>query len=381
VLVRPSHVLGGRAMEIVYHPEQMRRWLLVHATGLGPVLVDKFIEGAVEVDVDAVFDGSEIFIGGILEHIEEAGIHSGDSACVIPPFTLGRAQVARLGASTEAIARGLGTRGLVNVQYALRDDAISVLEANPRASRTVPFTSKATGVALAKVAARVMAGATLAELRAEGMLPARDAVSVPIDGHVAVKQPVLPFDRFPGVDTRLGPEMRSTGEVMGIDADLGMAFAKSQAGTATMILPAKGTVFCSLANRDKRVMIFPTKRLAELGFAILATEGTADTLRRSGVPAEVIGKYSDGGPSVVERIEAGEVDLVLNTPMGPGPRADGYEIRTAAARHGIPCVTTLAGILAAIQGIESLRSGTAAVRSLQEFHADLAASRAEEPPA
>jgi len=368
-------------MEIVYDNQQMRTWLSVNAAGLGPVLVDKFLEGAVEVDVDAVFDGTELYVGGILEHIEEAGVHSGDSACVIPPFTLGRAQLGRIAEWTEAIARGLGTRGLVNVQYALRDDAISVLEANPRASRTVPFTSKATGVPLAKVAVRVMAGATLAELRAEGLVPAHDAVSGPVPAHVAVKQPVMPFDRFPGVDTRLGPEMRSTGEVMGIDADLGMAFAKSQAGTATMILPAKGTVFCSLANRDKRVMIFPIKRLADLGFAVLATEGTADTLRRSGVAAEVIGKYSDGGSSVVERIEAGEVDLVLNTPMGSGPRADGYEIRTAAVRHGIPCVTTLSGILAAIQGIESLRSGTAAVRSLQEFHADLTAQRAEELPA
>ena len=375
VLVRPSYVLGGRAMEIVYDAEQMRSWLDRNA-GEGAVLVDKFLEGAVEVDVDAVFDGAEIFLGGIMEHIEEAGVHSGDSACVLPPYTLGRAQQRQLREYTAAIAEALGTRGLINIQYAVQNDVIHVLEANPRASRTTPFVSKATGVPLAKVAARVMAGARLADLRAEGMVPDGDAVTGPTPNYVAVKEAVMPFNRFPGVDTMLGPEMRSTGEVMGIDADFGVAFAKSQAGTGAMVLPAKGSVFVSIANRDKRAMIFPVKRLAELGFTVYATEGTADTLQRAGVQAELVHKVHEGSPNVVDRIASGEVDLVLNTPAGSGPRADGYEIRTAAVSHGVPCITTLSGILAAIQGIEGLRENKASVRSLQEYHAELNAARA-----
>ncbi|HVL99266.1 MAG TPA: carbamoyl-phosphate synthase large subunit [Egibacteraceae bacterium] len=369
VLVRPSYVLGGRAMAIVYTDEQLDAWLRDNAAE-GTILVDRFLEGAVEVDVDAVFDGEELFVGGVMEHIEEAGVHSGDSACVLPPYTLGRGQLRQLREYTEAIARALQTRGPLNIQFAIRDDAIFVLEANPRASRTVPFVSKATGVPLAKAAARVMVGATIAELRGEGLLPEHDMVTGPLPRHVAVKEAVLPFNRFPGVDTRLGPEMRSTGEVMGIDADFGVAFAKSQAGTGAMVLPVKGTVFASIASRDKRAMIFPIKRLAELGFTVLATEGTAETLRRAGVQAEVVRKYSEGSPNVVDRIEAGQVDLVLNTPAGSGPRADGYEIRTAAVSHGVPCVTTLSGILAAIQGIEALRAGAIGVRSLQDYHRD-----------
>ncbi|MBW3601290.1 MAG: carbamoyl-phosphate synthase large subunit [Actinobacteria bacterium] len=368
VLVRPSYVLGGQAMQIVYDAGQMRDWLLAHA-GEGTVLVDRFLEGAVEVDVDAVFDGDELFVGGVLEHIEEAGVHSGDSACVLPPYTLGRTQTAQLREYTEAIARGLGARGLINVQYAVRDEVIFVLEANPRASRTVPFVSKATGVALAKVAARVMVGASLADLRAEGLLPEADMVARPPTDYVAVKEAVLPFNRFPGVDTRLGPEMRSTGEVMGIDPDFGVAFAKSQAGTGAMVLPSKGTVFASIAGRDKRAMIFPIKRLSELGFAVLATDGTAETLRRAGVHAQVVRKYSEGEPNIVDRIVAGEVDLVLNTPRGSGSRADGYEVRTAAVSHGVPCITTMPGILAAIQGIEALQANAVDVRSLQAYHA------------
>ncbi|CAN5289775.1 carbamoyl-phosphate synthase large subunit [soil metagenome] len=368
VLVRPSYVLGGQAMQIVYDADQMRDWLLAHAVE-GTVLVDRFLEGAVEVDVDAVFDGDELFVGGVLEHIEEAGVHSGDSACVLPPYTLGRTQTAQLREYTEAIARALGTRGLINVQYAVRDEVVFVLEANPRASRTVPFVSKATGVALAKVAARVMVGASLAGLRAEGLLPDADMVARPPTDYIAVKEAVLPFNRFPGVDTRLGPEMRSTGEVMGIDPDFGVAFAKSQAGTGAMVLPSKGTVFASIAGRDKRAMIFPIKRLFELGFAVLATDGTAQTLRRAGVHAEVVRKYSEGEPNIVDRIVAGDVDLVLNTPRGSGSRADGYEIRTAAVSNGIPCITTMPGILAAIQGIEALRANAVDVRSLQDYHA------------
>jgi carbamoyl-phosphate synthase large subunit len=387
VLVRPSYVLGGRAMEIVYTAEQMERWLHTNA-GLSSsseavrrpdveVLVDKFLEGAVEVDVDSVYDGAELFVGGIMEHIEEAGVHSGDSACVVPPYTLGRAQQQQLAEYTRAIADALGTRGLINIQFALKDEVIYVIEANPRASRTVPFIAKVTGVALAKAAARIMAGATIAELRGEGLLPAQDFVHGPTPAHVAVKEAVLPFNRFPGVDTRLGPEMRSTGEVMGIDPDFGVAFAKSQSGTGTMVLPTKGCVFVSVANRDKRAMIFPVKRLAELGFTVLATEGTAELLQRAGVDAEVVVKHSQAGEgpdrlrSVVDRILDDEVDLVLNTPMGSGPRADGYQIRTASVLSGVPCITTLSGILAAIQGIEALRANGVGVRSLQAYQADL----------
>jgi carbamoyl-phosphate synthase large subunit len=377
VLVRPSYVLGGQAMEIVYTPQQMATWLARNAgegqeSGGNPkyqVLVDKFLEGAVEVDVDAIYDGTELFVGGVMEHIEEAGVHSGDSACVVPPYTLGRAQLRQLRCYTEEIARALKTRGLINIQFAIRNDEIFVLEANPRASRTVPFISKATGVPLAKIAALVMTGTSLANLRERGLLPAHDSVTGPALSHVAVKEAVLPFNRFPGVDTRLGPEMRSTGEVMGIDPNFGVAFAKSQVGTGAMVLPTKGTVFCSIASRDKRAMIFPVKRLAELGFEVLATEGTAETLRRAGVQAVVVRKFSEGSPNVVDRILAGKVDLVLNTPKGGGgPRVDGYEIRSAAVSNGIPCITTLSGILAAVQGIEALRANTVGVRSLQSYH-------------
>jgi carbamoyl-phosphate synthase large subunit len=372
VLVRPSYVLGGRAMEIVYEEGTLERYMATAAdvSPEHPVLVDSFLEGAIEVDCDAVFDGTELFVGGVLEHIEEAGIHSGDSACAIPPFSLGRDQVERVISHTEAIARSLGVKGLINIQFGLKDEQVFVLEANPRASRTVPFVSKATGVPLAKVAARVMAGATLTELRREGLVPER---AVGHDGveHLAVKEAVMPFERFPGVDIVLGPEMRSTGEVMGIDTDFGVAFAKSQAGTGAMVLPTKGTVFASIANRDKRALIFPVKRLAELGFTVLATEGTAETLRRAGVDAGVVAKFGEGHPNVVDRILAGEIDLVLNTPMGSGPRSDGYEIRTAAVSHGIPCITTLSGILAAIQGIEALRANGVGVKSLQDYHHDL----------
>ncbi|MGM0818958.1 MAG: carbamoyl-phosphate synthase large subunit [Actinomycetota bacterium] len=384
-LVRPSYVLGGRAMAIVYSETELAAWLAANA-GQGAVLVDEFLEGAIEVDVDAVYDGEELFVGGVLEHIEEAGVHSGDSACVLPPYTLSRSQLAEVADATARIAEALGTRGLINIQFAVRDGALYCIEANPRASRTVPFTSKATGVPLAKVAARVMTGERLADLRRAGMLPDDDAVAAPPRGHVAVKEAVLPFNRFPGTDTRLGPEMRSTGEVMGIDADFGAAFAKSQAGTGAMVLPERGRVFVSIANRDKRAMIFPVKRLAELGFAILATEGTAEVLARAGVACEVLSKVSDAdgspqgdGETVVDRIEAGGVDLVLNTPEGAGPRSDGYRIRTAAVSHGVPSITTMSGIIAAIQGIEALQAASIGVRSLQDYHAEPLASRPVEP--
>ena len=384
VLVRPSYVLGGRGMEIVYSDDMLVDYVR-RSTLIGPdhpVLVDRFLEDAVEIDVDALFDGTDLYLGGVMEHIEEAGIHSGDSACALPPITLGRADLLRIRASTEAIARGVGVRGLLNVQYALKDDVLYVLEANPRASRTVPFVSKATAVPLAKAAARVMLGATIAELRVEGVLPpSGDGADVPHDAPIAVKEAVLPFGRFrtatgEGVDTVLGPEMKSTGEVMGIDAVFGTAFAKSQAA-AYGELPTKGTVFVSVANRDKRSMIFPVKRLVDLGFDVVATVGTAEVLRRHGVVCRVVGKHSHGlGDDVVPLVLDGRVDLIINTPWGVGGRLDGYEIRTAAVARGVPCITTIQGAAACVQGIEALVRGDIGVRSLQEHHAGLAASAA-----
>jgi carbamoyl-phosphate synthase large subunit len=376
VLVRPSYVLGGRAMEIVYEESSLERYMTTAAqvSPQHPVLVDRFLEGAVEVDCDAVYDGQELYVGGVLEHIEEAGVHSGDSACALPPFTLGRDQVDQVVAHTEAIARSLGVRGLINMQFAVKDEQVFVIEANPRASRTVPFVSKATGVPLAKVAARVMAGATLAGLRREGMVPERKIGHAGLP-HVAVKEAVMPFDRFRGVDALLGPEMRSTGEVMGIDANFGLAFAKAEVG-AGLTLPTKGTVFISVANRDKRSVIFPAKRLADLGFHLLATEGTAEVLRRAGVAADVVGKVSAGGSeNVVDRISAGGVEMVFNTPFGRGARSDGYYIRTAAIGAGVPCITTMSGIAAAVQAIEALVTGRVGARSLQEYLADVSGSR------
>jgi carbamoyl-phosphate synthase large subunit len=391
VLVRPSYVLGGRGMEIVYSEATLEAYI-ARATDAGPehpVLVDKFLDDAIEIDVDALYDGTELFLGGVMEHIEEAGIHSGDSACALPPITLGREDIERAREATLALARGLGVHGLLNVQYALAAGVLYVLEANPRASRTVPFVSKATGVPLAKAAARVMLGATIDELRAAGELPETgDGAALPLDAPIAVKEAVLPFNRFAdhqgrGVDTVLGPEMRSTGEVMGIDEVFGTAFAKSQAG-AYGSLPTKGRAFVSVANRDKRAMIFPVKRLADLGFEILATGGTAEVLRRNGVRAKIVRKHGagpgpGGEPTIVTRILAGEVDLIVNTPFGgpgqSGPRLDGYEIRTAAVLSGVPCVTTVAGLAAAVQGIEQIAAGEVGVRSLQEHARRLRADR------
>ena len=367
VLVRPSYVLGGRRMEIVYDDAALRTWM-EKADEEHPVLVDRFLEDAVEIDVDALYDGAELYLGGVMEHIEEAGIHSGDSACSLPPVTLGRREIDRIRASTEAIAHGVGVRGLLNVQYALKDDVLYVLEANPRASRTVPFTSKATAFPLAKAAARIMLGATVAELRREGLLRSSgDGADMPPDCHLSVKEAVLPFARFAGTDTLLGPEMKSTGEVMGIDAVFGTAFAKSQAA-AYGPLPTKGVVFVSFANRDKRAMVFPVKRLADLGFEVVATEGTADVLRRHGVAVTTVGKFSEGGPNVVDRILAGDIDLIFNTPFGVGTRRDGYEIRTAAVAKDVPCITTVQGAAACVQGIEEMARGEIGVRPLQDYH-------------
>jgi carbamoyl-phosphate synthase large subunit len=387
VLVRPSYVLGGRGMEIVYDADSLAAYLERHAGLISehPVLVDRFLDDAIEIDVDALYDGAELYLGGVMEHIEEAGIHSGDSACALPPITLGGHDVERLRSSTLAIAQGVGVRGLINIQFALAGDVLYVLEANPRASRTVPFVSKATAVPLAKAAARISLGATVAELRAEGLLPADgDGGTLPLDAPIAVKEAVMPWSRFRlpdgrGVDVVLGPEMKSTGEVMGIDADFGTAFAKSQAG-AYGSLPTKGRAFVSVANRDKRSMVFPVKALADLGFEILATEGTAEVLRRNGVGATVVRKHSQGTgpagePTIVQRIMDGDVDLIINTPHGVGPRLDGYEIRTAAVAMGKPCITTVQGLAAAVQGIDAMRRGDVGVGSLQEHAARLTASR------
>jgi len=383
VLVRPSYVLGGRGMEIVYDEGHLSDYIsrATEITSDHPVLVDHFLDDAIEIDVDALYDGVDLYLGGVMEHIEEAGIHSGDSACALPPITLGARDIAAVRSSTLAIATGVGVRGLLNVQYALAGDVLYVLEANPRASRTVPFVSKATAVPLAKAAARIALGATIADLRREGLLPRHgDGGDLPDDAPIAVKEAVLPFHRFRSadgahVDSLLGPEMKSTGEVMGFDAVFGTAFAKSQAASYGS-LPVKGTVFVSVANRDKRAAIFPVKRLSDLGFRIVATSGTAQVLRRNGVPVEVVGKFSDGPGNVVEKIAAGEIDLVLNTPWGnSGPRIDGYEIRTAAVAAGIPCLTTVQAAAAAVQGIEELSRGEVGVRSLQDLHAQLAGWR------
>jgi carbamoyl-phosphate synthase large subunit len=382
VLVRPSYVLGGRGMEIVYDDATLESYVsrATDASSEHPVLIDRFLDDAIEIDVDALFDGEDLYLAGVMEHIEEAGIHSGDSACALPPITLGRGDIDRIRASTEAIARGVGVRGLLNVQYGLAAGVLYVLEANPRASRTVPFVSKATAVPVAKAAARIMLGATVPQLRAEGLLPpSGDGGTLPLDAPIAVKEVVLPFSRFRdaqgrGVDTILGPEMRSTGEVMGIDEVFGTAYAKSQAA-AYGPLPVKGRAFVSVADRDKRSMVFPVKRLADLGFEIWATQGTGDVLRRNGVRATIVRKHSDGTgpdgePDIVARILDGQVDLIVNTPFGSpgqsGPRLDGYEIRTAAVRRQIPCVTTIQGLAAAVQGIEAITRGEVGVRSLQE---------------
>ncbi|MGW3606933.1 carbamoyl-phosphate synthase large subunit [Micromonospora sp. NPDC005161] len=387
VLVRPSYVLGGRGMEIVYDDPTLRDYI-GRATDISPdhpVLVDRFLDDAIEIDVDALCDADgEVYIGGVMEHIEEAGIHSGDSSCALPPITLAGSHLAEVRRYTEAIARGVGVRGLLNVQYALKDDVLYVLEANPRASRTVPFVSKATAVPLAKAAARIALGARIAELRAEGLLPATgDGGTMPADAPIAVKEAVLPFKRFrtrsgKGIDSLLGPEMKSTGEVMGIDTNFGHAFAKSQSA-AYGSLPTAGKIFVSVANRDKRGMIFPIKRLADLGFEIVATTGTAEVLRRHGIACEQIRKHYQAGEGddAVSLILGGAVALVINTPQGSGAsaRSDGYEIRSAAVTADIPCITTVPGAAAAVMGIEARIRGDMQVRPLQDLHATLRAAQ------
>ncbi|MDC4233329.1 carbamoyl-phosphate synthase large subunit [Actinomyces sp. B33] len=382
VLVRPSFVLGGRGMEIVNDEAGIVDYLdrpdIDRLFARGPLLIDRFLDAAIEIDVDALYDGEELFMGAIMEHIEEAGIHSGDSSCVLPPMTLSGREVERITASTEAIARGVGVRGLINIQFALLSDTLYVIEANPRASRTVPFASKATGVQLAKAAALIQVGESIASLRASGALPRVDARLIPDSGSIAVKEAVLPFRRFRRadgemVDTILGPEMRSTGEVMGIDRDFPTAFAKSQSA-AFGELPTEGTVFISIADTDKRAIVFPAARMAELGFHILATQGTASVLRRNGIEAQVVRKSSDGRgpdgePTVVDLIRDGLVDLVVNTPQRASNRRDGYRIRAAATSNDRTLISTLQAFNAAVQAIEVRLRGDYRVRSLQEWDA------------
>ena len=375
VLVRPSFVLGGRGMEIVYDDAALGGFIsrATDITPDHPVLVDRFLDNAIEIDVDALFDGQELFLGGVMEHIEEAGIHSGDSACVLPSMTVSEEQRAEIRIATEKIARGVDVRGLINIQFAIADNVLYVLEANPRASRTVPFVSKASGVALAKAAARISVGATIQELRDMGILPSSgDGVA----RGVSVKEAVLPWNRFRrtdgrGVDAVLGPEMRSTGEVMGISPTFGESYAKSQIA-AFGPLPTAGTVFISLADKDKATGIEPALGFSELGFHILATLGTADFLRTKGIECTTVRKHSEGTgqlgeKTIVEMISTGEIDLVINTPVGRGTRADGWAIRTAAVQKSIPCITTTAGFSAAVDAIRFLQASPLSIKSLQEW--------------
>jgi carbamoyl-phosphate synthase large subunit len=379
VLVRPSYVLGGRAMEIVYDDTALERVMadLTSATGSlareggvsqsRPILIDRFLEDAVEVDVDAVRDGvGDIFVAGVMEHVEEAGVHSGDSACALPPQSLSEGVLAQLHDYSARIAHELGVIGLINVQYAVKDDEVFVLEANPRASRTVPFVAKATGVPLAQVAVEVMMGVSLAQLRERGVVPA----TTPVPDYVSVKEAVLPFNRFPGVDTLLGPEMRSTGEVMGIGESFGIAFAKAQLAAGTR-LPDTGQVFLSLADSDKVAGVEVASKLRELGFTIAATVGTAGFLRSRGVSVDtLVGKIgaADLGVDAVSLIATGQVNMVINTPSGRSARADGAAIRMACTVYKTACMTTLSAAQAAVVGIGDTRAQGWRVASLQELH-------------
>ncbi len=388
VLVRPSFVLGGRGMEIVYEQNALIDYFdriadqgIVGPTH--PLLVDRFLDDAIEIDIDALFDGEQLYVGGVMEHIEEAGIHSGDSSCTLPPITMSSGQIERVRAATEQIARGIGVRGLINVQFALANDVLYVLEANPRASRTVPFVSKALGITLAKAASLVMVGYTIEKLITEGHLPKRDGTYIPAGAAISVKEAVLPFKRFATkdgrfVDSLLGPEMRSTGEVMGIDVDFPTAFAKSQSAAGSA-LPTSGTVFISVADRDKPQLVLPVRRLEQLGYKIIATSGTAEILLRHGIRVEVVRKHSQDdsvatGPTIVELITAGEVDVVVNTPSGSSARKDGYEIRAATTAADKAIFTTIAQLSAAIGSFEVVKAGPFKVKTLQEHAGERAAA-------
>ncbi|MDA0947687.1 MAG: carbamoyl-phosphate synthase large subunit [Planctomycetota bacterium] len=373
VLVRPSYVLGGRAMEIVYDDESLDQYMqnAVEASPDRPILVDKFLEDAIEVDVDAISDGQHVVIGGIMEHIEEAGIHSGDSCCILPPPTLGAELLEEIAAATKAMASELGVIGLMNVQYAVKDNAVYVIEVNPRASRTAPFVSKAIGVPLAKLAAKVMAGMTLEEL---------GFTQEVIPPYFSVKAPVFPFDKFPGTDMLLSPEMRSTGEVMGIDEDLGTALLKAYTA-AGMRLPRAGTILLTFKQADKRAIVAEARTLVSLGYDLVATDGTCRTLRANGVPCERINKVHEGRPHIVDALKNREIDLVFNTPYGKQQRYDDSYIRSTAVNNGVPCITTLSGARALVSALSALHRGGEQVRSIQEHHAKLPAPSPELEPA
>jgi carbamoyl-phosphate synthase large subunit len=363
VVIRPSYVLGGRAMEIVHDSEALHRYIrrAVIVSGTSPVLIDRYLQNAIEVDVDAVADSDEVHVAGIMEHIEEAGIHSGDSACSLPPYSLDDVTIGEIERQTIALARALNVVGLMNVQFAVKGGEVYVLEVNPRASRTVPFVAKATGVPIAKIAARIMAGETLAHLLPEGQTRGWRR-----RGHVAVKEAVFPFDRFPGVDLILGPEMKSTGEVMGIDSDFGRAFAKAQLGSGTN-LPLGGSVFVSVRDRDKEALVAPCRQLVAWGFELVATRGTASKLSEEGLPVVLVNKVQEGRPDIVDEMRSGRVQLVFNTTEGAQAIADSFSLRRTALTHGIPYYTTVAGVRAAVQAIGALRGGCLEVAPLQSY--------------
>ncbi len=387
VLVRPSYVLGGRAMEIVYDEAALSRYMerAMEASPGKPVLIDKFLESAIEVDVDCLSDGSRTLIGGVMQHIEEAGVHSGDSACVIPPHSLSVETVDAIKRQTRELARELNVKGLMNVQFAIQHrphdgetrekadgdaGAIYVLEVNPRASRTVPFVSKATGVPLARYAALIMVGKTLDELGLH---------EEPVPKYFSVKESVFPFNKFPGVDIILGPEMRSTGEVMGIDDSFPMAFAKSQIA-ANSALPTSGRVFISVADRDKPEVVRVARALADMGYRLMSTRGTAGALRRGGIAVDEIPKIQEGRPNLIDHMKNGQVDLVINTPSGKGARSDEGKIRAAAVAHGVTCITTLAAAHAAVEACKAMRQRELTVTPLQErFGGRCRSARAQDP--
>jgi carbamoyl-phosphate synthase large subunit len=359
LLVRPSYVLGGRAMEICYSQADLAAYLEanVHADPDHPLLLDRFLENAIEIDVDALCDGESAHVAAVMQHVEEAGIHSGDSACVIPPMSLGPEMLERVHETSERLALELGVIGLINIQYAVYGGELYVIEANPRASRTVPFVSKAIGLPLAKIACRLMLGQSLAE---------QDLPEGP-PSHVSVKEAVLPFARFPGADSVLGPEMKSTGEVMGIAADFPAAFAKAQAAAGSS-LPEGGSVFISVTDSDKPAATQIAARFHDLGFEVMATGGTAQAIAAMGIPVRRINKIAEGSPHVADMIAERRCDLVINTPTGSGARADGYEIRSAATRYRVPCMTTMTGASAAVRAISAQAGGELSVRSLQDLH-------------
>ncbi|MCB1231535.1 MAG: carbamoyl-phosphate synthase large subunit, partial [Verrucomicrobiae bacterium] len=360
VLVRPSFVLGGRAMMIVYNDDELRHYMrtAVEASPERPVLVDRFLEDATEVDVDCISDGETTVVGAIMEHIEEAGIHSGDSACVIPPFTLTDSMRAKISDAAKALAGELEVRGLMNIQFAVKGDELYVIEVNPRASRTVPFVSKAIGVPLAKLAAKVMAGQKLVDLGfTEPVIPP----------HYSVKEAVFPFSKFPGIDISLGPEMKSTGEVMGIDADLGLAFAKSQMA-ASSALPDSGNIFISVKDSDKAQIIELARQFQEMGFTIFSTSGTAKTLTDAEIPVHKLRKLAEGRPNVLDMLKNGEIAMVINTPSGRTPRHDEVKIRSTAISHRVPIVTTMRAARACVSAISSMKSQELGIKALQEYH-------------